>query len=81
MALEHFGFSKRTDEELVCEANNGLQGQGANIEMLRRLRTAIENADKTAASLNRRLLWYTIAIFGLTLVQVIIAGGSLFRTR
>ena len=74
-------FTAQSDEELIREANDGLQGQGASVEMMRRLRLAIEKADGTAGDLNRKLLWCTIAVFGLTVVQVILGVNSCLRSH
>jgi hypothetical protein len=57
------------DEQLVAEAQAGLRGQGANVEMMRRLKGMLERELHAANELsgkihrlNQALLWYTIAL-------------------
>ena len=58
-----------SDEQLVAEALAGLRGQGASVEMMRRLKAMIEHELQAANELSRKinglnqaLLWYTIAL-------------------
>ncbi len=50
------------DEELAEIAQRGLQGQGAPVEAMRRLRLAIENTGKKGDIYSRRMLWLTIIL-------------------
>ena len=66
-------WKELTDEELAKIAQDGLQGQGAPVEAMRRLRDAIEKLSASSDSYARRMLWWTIAVAALTLVQAIAA--------
>jgi hypothetical protein len=66
-------WSKLSNDELARIAQNGLQGQGAPVEAMRRLRDALERASAKSDTYSRRMLWLTVAIFLLTAVQVIAA--------
>src|SRR5260370_18517410 len=63
-------FQRATDEELVTEAQTGNRGQGANVEMMRRLRNVIEKFDASTTRYNKILIGLTVAIGLLTLIQV-----------
>jgi hypothetical protein len=63
-------FQTATDPELVTEAQAGTRGQGAVVEMMRRLRNAIEKVDASTTHYNRILITLTILIGILTAVQV-----------
>jgi len=74
-----------TDEELVAEANAGLRGQRAGVEMMRRLRGTIETLNQNLSTLltaihkvETRLLWYTVAILFFTVVLACLTGYDLF---
>jgi len=63
------GIDGMSDEQLVAEALAGLRGQGASVEMMRRLKAMIEHELQAANELSRKinglnqaLLWYTIAL-------------------
>jgi hypothetical protein len=60
-----------SDEKLAHVAQDGLQGQGAPVEAMRRLRVAIETASSKSDTYSRRMLWLTVVLAALTLVQVI----------
>jgi len=62
-------FEKATDIELSDEAQTGLRGQGAVVEMMRRLKDSIIEQVRSTNRLNMALLWFTIAIFVLAAVQ------------
>jgi hypothetical protein len=66
-------WKELTDEKLAKIAQDGLQGQGAPVEAMRRLRGAIEKLSASSDSYARRMLWWTIAVAALTLVQAIAA--------
>jgi hypothetical protein len=63
------GIEGMNDDQLVAEAQAGLRGQGASVEMMRRLKSTLERELHTANELsgkihrlNQALLWYTIAL-------------------
>ena len=58
-------WHKWTDEELAREAQEGLRGQGAVVEMMRRLRDAIVKQQRSTN-------WLTWVIIGLTVALVIV---------
>lgn len=62
-------FEKATDRELVDEAQTGLRGQGAVVEIMIRLEDSIIKLERSTTRLNTMLLWVTIAIFFLAGVQ------------
>ena len=63
-------FEKVSDRELAEEAQTGLRGQGAVVEMMRRLKNTIVEQTRSTNRLNKFLLWFTIAITLLTAVQL-----------
>lgn len=58
-----------TDDELADAAQQGMSGQGAQVEAMRRLRTTIEAFSDSSDRYSRRMLWLTIVLLLLTLVQ------------
>jgi hypothetical protein len=66
-------WTQLSDEKLARIAQDGMQGQGAPVEAMRRLRVAIEEASAKSDTYSRRMLWLTIVLIVLTLVQVIAA--------
>jgi hypothetical protein len=60
-----------SDEKLARIAQDDLQGQGASVEAMRRLRVAIETASSKSDTYSRRMWWLTIVLAVLTLVQAI----------
>jgi hypothetical protein len=60
-----------SDEKLARIAQDDLQGQGAPVEAMRRLRLALETASRKSDTYSRRMFWLTIVLAVLTLVQVI----------
>lgn len=63
----------KTDQALVNSADEGLKGQGAIVEMMKRLKDSIESLNATSTKLNRRMICLTWVILGLTAVSVIVA--------
>lgn len=63
---------KWTDEKLAIEAQEGLRGQGAVVEMMRRLRDAIVKQQRST----NLLTW---VIIGLTIVLVIVGVFPLLK--
>lgn len=72
-------FGKAKDNELVDEAQVGLRGQGAVVEAMNRLKDSVIKQSESTNKLNKRLLYFTIAIFGLTALQVFLLIMQLFR--
>jgi len=72
-------WSKASDDELAQEAQAGLRGQGAPVEMSRRLRDAI--LDLKAAILNeeRVIKRLTVVLVVLTVLQLLIVGFQVYR--
>jgi len=62
-----------SDDKLAKIAQEGMQGQGAPVEAMRRLRVAIETAAKKSGTYSRRMVWLTVVLAVMTLVQVIAA--------
>jgi hypothetical protein len=58
------------DDQLAKIAQDGLQGQGAPVEAMRRLRIAIERASSESDKYSRRMYWLTVVVTLLTLIQV-----------
>src|SRR5579864_7487065 len=59
-----------SDEELAIEADTGLRGQGAVVEISSRLKYAIEKLDKSIAMFHWILIGCTIVLVILTVVLV-----------
>jgi hypothetical protein len=66
-------FLKATETELIAEAQTGVRGQGANIEMMRRLKDSLEKLDASTTRYNKILIALTIAIGILTAAQLLTA--------
>jgi hypothetical protein len=62
-----------TDEKLAHIAQEGMQGQGAPVEAMRRLRVTIEKSSAQSDTYSRRIYFLTIVLTVLTVVQVIAA--------
>ena len=60
----------QSDRDLALEAERGLHGLGALVAMMGRLKDTIVKQERSTNRLNALLLWFTIAIFALTVVQV-----------
>ena len=71
-------FQKATDPELVIEAQTGTRGQGANVEMMRRLRSATEKLDASTTRYSKILVWLTIIIGVLTALQLVLTALQLW---
>jgi hypothetical protein len=69
-----------SDEKLARIAQDGLQEQGAPVEAMRRLRVALETASRKSDTYSRRMLWLTIVLAVLTLVQVIAVVPTIIST-
>lgn len=69
-------FQRASDKDLVEEAQLGLRGQGAVVEMMSRLRKDIDNLDKTTAVYSKIIIVLTIVMLILALIQVIVTIRS-----
>lgn len=58
------------DEELAEQADNGLRGQGALVEMMSRLRKSLVDLDNATTRYSQILVWLTIILVILTLTLV-----------
>ncbi len=66
-------WAKLSEEQLTRVAQDGMQGQGAPVEAMRRLRVALERAGESSDRYSRRMLWLTVIITVLTTIQAISA--------
>jgi hypothetical protein len=66
-----------SEEKLARIAQDDLQGQGATVEAMRRLRLAIETASSKSDTYSRRMLYLTIVLAVLTLVQTIAVAPTI----
>jgi hypothetical protein len=66
-------WTRLSDQQLAKVAQDGLQGQGAPVETMRRLRVALERAGESSDRYARRMFWLTVIITLLTAVQAISA--------
>jgi hypothetical protein len=64
-------WSEWVDEDLPEEADKGLKGQGASVEMMRRLKDAVNRLNCTTTVLMAVGIVLTLAILALTIVQVV----------
>ena len=67
-----------TDEELSELADTGLRGQGAVVEMMSRLKLSIEKLDKTTSYYSKVLIYLTIALVIISLVQIVLGNQAIF---
>lgn len=65
------------DDELIDRGEQGLRGQGASIEAMRRLRVAVEDSSGKSDTYSRRMFCLTIILAILTLIQVLAAVPSI----
>lgn len=72
-------WAELSDHELAEIAQQGMKGQGAPVEAMRRLRLAIDKASSSSDRYATRMWWLTVVIGLLTLVQAIAAGDSIWR--
>lgn len=66
-------WREKTDDELAQDAYRGDTSQGAVVEMMRRLKNALEEQQRTAekiTKLTKVLVWFTAALILLALVQI-----------
>lgn len=74
-------FRQMTDYDLANEAQSGLRGQGAVVESMRRLREAIAQSEGSTTRLNTSILRYTIALFLVAIIQIVMMGTQIFFSR
>ena len=70
-------WMKQSDDDLARIAQDGLQGQGAPVEAMRRLRVAIEKSNVESGIYSRRMFWLSVILGFLTLVQSIAAVSTI----
>ena len=63
-------WSRFTDVGLADEAQQGLRGQGATVEMMRRLREATTKQQEAMNTLTKWIVGLTVTLVALTVVQV-----------
>ena len=71
-------WSRLTDNELADEAQQGLRGQGATVEMMRRLKEAGARQLAASETLTRWIAWLTfaLAVFGAIQLALLITELS-----
>lgn len=72
-------FTQLTVHEMANRAEAGTAGAGSMVEMTSRLTGTIRKSGDTIERLNRCLLWFTIALFVFTAVQLGVTVGPLWR--
>jgi hypothetical protein len=65
-------FSKYRDDELP-----DIAGEGSGVEMIGRLKMALEQSSKESAIFSRRMFWLSVVLGFLTLVQAIAAAPTI----
>jgi hypothetical protein len=65
-------WQDRTDDQLAEEAQTGLRGQGATVEMMRRLRDALVEHLRATNRLTAWLTVFTIVLLVVSVFQTII---------
>ncbi|KKU79795.1 MAG: hypothetical protein UY06_C0013G0009 [Candidatus Amesbacteria bacterium GW2011_GWA2_47_70] len=61
-------MKKFSDQELANQADMGLRGQGALVEMMSRLKYSIDKLEKSTTFYSRWLVFLTIILTLLTLI-------------
>ncbi len=69
-------WQQMSDDDLVNEADTGLRGQGAPVEMMRRLRNALVDQLESTTRLTKRITWLTYVLVVLTVVIVGLTAGQ-----
>lgn len=66
--------SPRSDQELINEADRGLRGQGAVVEMMGKLKNSISELNQTASAQQQKMLkltrWITILTWVVALAAI-----------
>jgi hypothetical protein len=65
--------TRRADAERAKRAEEGMRGQGAIVEAMQELRDALNKAARSSDKYSQAMLWLTVVIGLLTLVQAIAA--------
>ena len=68
-----------TDDELADAAQQGMTGQGAQVEAMRRLKESIVTFSGSSDRYSRRMLWLTIVLLGREPINL--QGIRLVRVR
>jgi hypothetical protein len=74
-------WQRKEDDELIREAQIGLSGQGAVVEMMRRLRDSLLRQQQATDRLSKWMLWLTIATVMLAIVEAIAAVLQIYGAR
>ena len=64
-------WQDRTDDNLVEEAQTGLRGQGAVVEMMRRLKNSLVGQQKSTNRLTWGIALLTVALLILALIEIV----------
>jgi len=64
-------WQDRTDDNLVEEAQTGLRGQGAVVEMMRRLKNSLVEQQKSTNRLTWGIALLTVALLILALIEIV----------
>lgn len=73
-------YKDKTDEELVFEAGRARKIDSASVEMIRRLKNAIESLDKNTKNYSGKLIDLTILLFFVALIQVCVSVMAIPET-
>lgn len=68
-----------SDGRLVTNAFNN--AGGSDVEMMRRLKGAIKEADRTATRLSRRIVWLTVWLLVFTIAIFVLTGALFLAER
>jgi hypothetical protein len=74
MSGEETPWANRLDADLVTEAQTGLRGQGALVEMMRRLKDTLDKQNRVNTCL-------TYTIIGLMIVQIAVAAYQILSAN
>ena len=68
-----------SDDQLTTDADIGLRGQGALVEMMRRLKDAIDKLERTSSDQQQKIFWLTLGITLLTVFLGIVASLEVYQ--
>ena len=73
MPGEEPSWADRSDADLVTEAQTGLRGQGALVEMMRRLKDTLDKQNRVNTSLTYTIIALMIVQIGVAAYQILTA--------
>ena len=73
MPGEEPSWADRSDADLVTEAQTGLRGQGALVEMMRRLKDTLDKQNRVNTCLTYTIIALMIVQIGVAAYQILIA--------